>query len=585
MTDFPYKIISLLRIKNEENWLQEVFESIEKFSSEIIVLDGGSTDKSLNICKNFEKVRIFHQQESILDEVRDKNFLLDEAKKSNPDFIFMLDGDEILSPNAEKTILSEINDNPDVDIFEFQSLFIWDNPHQYRVDGIFENTWQKRLLKIKSQSPDLHFQNSPYPFNLHLGHCPQNAIGWNNSLKSRLKILHYGYYTDELRQEKYLKYNKLDPNNVSFDGYRHIISGSSTLSGSSGMKFRILPETMIKHEIERIDPSKPEQKFLYQEHLVRYLFASHLTKDKIVLDAACGNGYGAALLIEKGARKVTGLDISIQTINSCKKKYFLENLEFDISDCSSTPYQNSTFDTVVSFETLEHLEIPEQTMSEFKRILKLDGTLIISTPNVENYVEDNPYHKHEFNLLEFESLLKKFFKNVNILFQFYPSSMMIGNYNKTISFETNFVDDKINDEMEPLYFIAICSDSELPIITNNNFIFKDSNLITGKNSHLKELREKNTANESHLKELREKNTANESHLKELHLELNHRLKSYEDELQKVRVEYEDELQKVRVEYEDELQKVRVEYEDELQTIHNSKIWRIFRKIDNLRQKS
>ena len=186
-----------------------------------------------------------------------------------------------------------------------------------------------------------------------------------------------------------------------------------------------------------------------------------------------------------------------------------------MSDCSSMSFQDSIFDFIVSFETLEHLEKPEQAIHEFKRVLKSDGILIISTPNIENYTKDNLYHKHEFTLSEFQSLLNKNFKNIMIFYQFYPSSMMIGNYNETSAFETKIIDDKIDDDSEPLFFIAICSNFTLPLIPNNNFIFKDSNLITGKNSHLKELRKRNTANEIHLKELRERNTANEIHLKEL----------------------------------------------------------------------
>ena len=51
---------------------------------------------------------------------------------------------------------------------------------------------------------------------------------------------------------------------------------------------KILPKS--KDTLERVDPSKSEQKFLYQEHLIRYLFASQYTKNKIVLDVFLGSG-------------------------------------------------------------------------------------------------------------------------------------------------------------------------------------------------------------------------------------------------------------------------------------------------------
>jgi len=340
---------------------------------------------------------------------------------------------------------------------------------------------------------------------------------------------------------------------------------------------------------ERLIPDIPELKFLYQEHLVRYIFASTFVKDKVVLDAACGTGYGSSFLVENGASKVTGIDNSHEAIQYCTENYSNPRLDFKNADCIQLPFEDSTFDTVVSFEIIEHLKNTDKFLAEMKRVLKNNGIFIVSTPNIESYDEENQFHEHEFNLTEFESILLKNFKNVLIFHQFYPSSMMIANYNTTHLFETNFVDHKINDETESLYFIAICSDNTLPLIPNNNFIFKGSNLITGKKSHLKELRERNTANEAHLEELRSELAlclkSNEDKLQKIRKEYDDKLqkirKEYDDKLQKIRKEYEDELQKIRKEYEDELQKIRKEYEDELQKIRNSFVWKILRNIDKL----
>ncbi|MFQ5921686.1 MAG: class I SAM-dependent methyltransferase, partial [Anaerolineales bacterium] len=49
---------------------------------------------------------------------------------------------------------------------------------------------------------------------------------------------------------------------------------------------------------------------LYEEHIARYTLAASLSSGKCVLDVACGTGYGAAFLIESGARKVVGGDLS-----------------------------------------------------------------------------------------------------------------------------------------------------------------------------------------------------------------------------------------------------------------------------------
>ena len=258
-----------------------------------------------------------------------------------------------------------------------------------------------------------------------------------------------------------------------------------------------------QNDIERVVPNNVEQKSLFQEHLVRYHFASNFIQNKSVLDAACGTGYGSSLLLEKGSSKVTGIDNSIEAINFCKKNYFKKNLNFELGNCEKLTFKKSEFDIVISFETVEHLENPNQFLIETKRVLNENGILIISTPNIETYQENNPFHKHEFTTNEFKTFLKKNFKNVLLFYQFYPSSSMIGNYEKTSLIETKLIENNSINESEYLYIIAICSDQQIPLIPNNNFIFKESNLFSGEKSHLKELRNRNNENEMHLKELRQ----------------------------------------------------------------------------------
>ena len=84
----------------------------------------------------------------------------------------------------------------------------------------------------------------------------------------------------------------------------------------------------VKFTGERLIPNLPELTFLYQEHIVRYLFASQFVRSKVVLDAACGTGYGSSLLLDKGAKKVIGVDISKDAIDYCNQNYKKENLEY-----------------------------------------------------------------------------------------------------------------------------------------------------------------------------------------------------------------------------------------------------------------
>src|SRR6476620_744587 len=114
------------------------------------------------------------------------------------------------------------------------------------------------------------------------------------------------------------------------------------------------------------------------EHLHRYAIASEYVKDKIVLDIACGEGYGAALLGQK-AKSVKGVDIDNATILRARLKYKMANLQFLTGKAEAVPVEDSHFDVVTCFETLEHSANHQQIISEFKRVLKPGGLLILST--------------------------------------------------------------------------------------------------------------------------------------------------------------------------------------------------------------
>jgi O-antigen biosynthesis protein len=156
------------------------------------------------------------------------------------------------------------------------------------------------------------------------------------------------------------------------------------------------------------------------EHLHRYAIARELCRDKVVLDIASGEGYGAALLSE-AARQVTGVDISEVAIAAARKKYRRRNLDFKVGSATAIPLAESLLDLVVSFETLEHLEDHERMLSEVKRVLKPEGRIVISTPDKKHYSDipdyDNPFHMKELYLEEFRQLLEAHFKHVQILLQ------------------------------------------------------------------------------------------------------------------------------------------------------------------------
>ncbi|WP_028950556.1 class I SAM-dependent methyltransferase [Sulfurihydrogenibium subterraneum] len=242
---------------------------------------------------------------------------------------------------------------------------------------------------------------------------------------------------------------------------------------------------MLEFTGERYIPDLKEAQISY-EHWHRYLYASYFAKDKVVLDIACGEGYGSDFL-SNYANKVIGVDIDKNSINHAKSKYKKENLEFMTGSVSNIPIEGSKiFDVIVSFETIEHVDEETQSMfiQEVKRLLKEDGIFIVSTPNKEVYTDKtgfkNPFHIKEFYIDEFKEFLKTYFKNVKLLGQkVYPVSYIWdmeekNNTLKEYKIELNENGFRpTNKPKEVLLVIAICSDQE--ILENHNSILVDLN--------------------------------------------------------------------------------------------------------------
>jgi SAM-dependent methyltransferase len=148
------------------------------------------------------------------------------------------------------------------------------------------------------------------------------------------------------------------------------------------------------------------------EHWHRYAFARRFAQGKRVLDAACGEGYGTALLGAVAA-SVVGIDIDIATIDHARATYGEGNrIRFLAGSCSGLPLPSACVDVVVSFETIEHLEAAEQPdmLSEFARVLAPDGILVISSPNKSLYSDArdyvNPFHLQELYRDDLARLLR-----------------------------------------------------------------------------------------------------------------------------------------------------------------------------------
>lgn len=150
------------------------------------------------------------------------------------------------------------------------------------------------------------------------------------------------------------------------------------------------------------------------EHVHRYAFAAELVAGKTVLDIASGEGYGTNLLA-KHAAFVYGVDKSAEAVAHARTAYTAANIRFAEGDVTRIPLDDRSVDVVVSFETIEHLDMHDAMLQECKRVLKQDGIIIISTPDKRYYSDlpcyHNPYHVKELYETEFIDLVGRYFRH------------------------------------------------------------------------------------------------------------------------------------------------------------------------------
>jgi len=167
-------------------------------------------------------------------------------------------------------------------------------------------------------------------------------------------------------------------------------------------------EHLLELTGERTGPGIEIENYWFRRHEVVYEALAPRCVDAVVLEAGCGEGYGADLLAGV-ARRVVGLDHDALTAAHVASRY--PRVDVARTNLVALPVRDGACDTVVSLQVIEHLREQERFLRECHRVLRAGGALLVSTPNRITFSPGrdtplNPFHTRELSGVELAGLVR-----------------------------------------------------------------------------------------------------------------------------------------------------------------------------------
>jgi 2-polyprenyl-3-methyl-5-hydroxy-6-metoxy-1,4-benzoquinol methylase len=146
----------------------------------------------------------------------------------------------------------------------------------------------------------------------------------------------------------------------------------------------------------------------------RLFFAYH-EAGKIIhgnlLEIGCGVGRGLDVLAQS-CERYTGIDKNEELLKVLQQDYPQLNFVYQHIP-PFTGIADNTFDYIVTFQVIEHIENDDLFIKEIYRVLKPGGKAIITTPNIKLSLTRNPWHIREYTAAGLQSLVQKYFRKVD----------------------------------------------------------------------------------------------------------------------------------------------------------------------------
>lgn len=149
---------------------------------------------------------------------------------------------------------------------------------------------------------------------------------------------------------------------------------------------------------------------LHQRLLKPYVVAHQWVKGSL-LEVGCGEGRGIEWLVPH-ITTYAAIDKIASAIEKLKQRFPQGN--FVSGNLPPLPYKDGTFDSVVSFQVIEHIDDDHAFLAEIHRVLKPGGVALITTPNRLQSLSRNPWHVREYTVKELKALAQSVFRHVEM---------------------------------------------------------------------------------------------------------------------------------------------------------------------------
>jgi SAM-dependent methyltransferase len=176
---------------------------------------------------------------------------------------------------------------------------------------------------------------------------------------------------------------------------------------------------------ERTLPDVPEENYWFRRHLAVYEWIAARAHGRRVVDLACGEGYGSAVLARTAA-SVVGVDANPEAFAHARAKYSGANIRFERN---LVELWQGDVDCVVFLQTIEHIPDPDALLDHIRALIGPGGVAYVSTPNVLTLApkgaerSGNPWHVREYRPQEYRALCARHFPRVDLLGLFHARKL------------------------------------------------------------------------------------------------------------------------------------------------------------------